>query len=507
MRPGLTVLATSFALLLLSGVSTAHAQGNAISAAKRAVIDHWTPERRAAAQPRDLVIDARGQGYLRRADGTLVPYGKRIALETEASSLRKGKPGACVDTASPQVSDMAPGEGATIGAIQRFSATVDDDCGLRSVSFIITFPSGTAQSYSATAIGADVWVIDFEGFSTGAWQWQVEATDTAARGGNTTTSDKVNFLVDTGGSGGGNTGGTDGNGVVTNAPWVDEASGRGGLVQMTAGRIYFEMPSNRQRKRWNGYVCSGTVVTDGTEGRSVIVTAAHCVYDDANKAFARRVLFIPNQDGTSGSGTDRNCDNDPVGCWAPSFGVVDSNWTARTFPDNIPWDYAYYVVNDTGAHSGAGASSESLDIAVGSQQVMFTTPVFDDGVDAPTSPDYTHALGYSYSDDPNFMYCAEDMTTEGTANWWLPNCGLSGGSSGGPWIQPIDEATGSGPIISVNSWGYTTSPGMAGPKLSDSSASDLFECAKSGDFSLVESVRDGDAGVVVEGQACQGPTP
>ena len=37
---------------------------------------------------------------------------------------------------------------------------------------------------------------------------------------------------------------------------------------------------------------------------------------------------------------------------------------------------------------------------------------------------------------------------------------------------------GSGPVISVNSWGYTNQPGMAGPKLSGTSAATLFSTAK-----------------------------
>jgi V8-like Glu-specific endopeptidase len=55
---------------------------------------------------------------------------------------------------------------------------------------------------------------------------------------------------------------------------------------------------------------SGTVATDGIAGRSVILTAAHCVYDHANKAFARHVLFIPDQTDTTDAGTDLNCGND-----------------------------------------------------------------------------------------------------------------------------------------------------------------------------------------------------
>ena len=256
------------------------------------------------------------------------------------------------------------------------------------------------------------------------------------------------------------------------------------------------MPANAKRKGpWNGYVCSGTVVTDLETDRSVILTAAHCVYDDANGAFARNVLFIPNQDGTSGSGTDSNCGNDPIGCWVASFGVVDVNWTQSVFPNNIPWDYAFYVVdNDPASHQpGLNPSSDTLDAAVPALNIDFSSPDVDDGVAGAASADFTHALGYSYSDDPNFMYCAEDMTTEGSDNWWLPNCGLSGGSSGGPWVQPLNGGT--GPIISVNSWGYTTSPGMAGPKLNGTSANCVYNAATLNGFP--DNPSDGDAGYAV----------
>ena len=93
------------------------------------------------------------------------------------------------------------------------------------------------------------------------------------------------------------------------------------------------------------------------------------------------------------------------------------------------------------------------------------------------------------------MYCAEDMTEEGTVNWWLPSCGLSGGSSGGAWVQPMDESTGIGLVISLNSWGYTNSDGMAGPKLNGvSTAGCLFDTAEN--TGLGGSYADGFAGVI-----------
>ena len=284
-------------------------------------------------------------------------------------------------------------------------------------------------------------------------------------------------------------GGSGGTGTVTNAEWTG-----GDPVQAAAGRLYFEMPGNAKRKgAWTGYVCSGTVATDGIAGRSVILTAAHCVYDDANKAFARNVIFIPDQTDTTGTGTDLNCSNDPMGCWAPSFGVVDVNYTATIFPNNNAWDYAFYVVSDTGAHTSGFLTGvdDALDVAAGSMGLSYSQPSHDTN----DNSDFTYALGYSYNADPNFMYCAEDMTTtNGTINWWLPSCGLTGGSSGGPWVQPMSG--GSGPIISVNSWGYTNSPGMAGPKFYQTSTSCVFGKATTTSFATIPG-GDGNAGVAV----------
>jgi len=462
------------------------------------VFNYWTAERVAKAQPRDLVIDGRGLAYLKGVDGVLTPYGHSIKPGLTMVPMsgepqpRKGPPGGggggsgggCTDAAAPSIGATTPADGASIGNTQLFTAVVTDDCGVRSVDFNIDY-LGQIYTFAGTATGSNTWEVTVQGFTTGeSGTWNVLAKDTAKRGGNATTSSDFSFTV----GGGGGSGGT-----VANSHWIF-----GGAVQTAAGRILFEMPGNGPN--WDYYVCSGTAATDSTSGRSVIITAAHCVYDDAHKKFARNVLFIPNQDGTSGAGTDLNCSNDPLGCWAPEFGVVEENWTSHVFPDNIPWDYAFYVVSDTTGHSGAG-SNGALDSIAGSLAVDFLAPYVNDGDPGSDSLDFTHALGYSYSDDPNFMYCAEDMTTEGDYNWWLPSCDLSGGSSGGPWSQPMNESTGVGPIISVNSWGYTTGTGMAGPKLSGTTAQCVFDAAKVQSLSLGGNA-DGEQGYVVDPATC-----
>ena len=494
------VTAFLFSLLLFTGNTVAQQAGpgnnRSMDPAKARVVEHWTNERRAAAVPRDFVIDSRGLGYLRRPDGSLQPYGHQIIAENAANSpAPNARPsGGGNDTTPPTFSDdMNPGQSAVIGASHTFSVTVTDASGVKSVSFTIQYPNGsTTQTFNAIAGANGLWTVTLSGFSDGNWSWWVVAKDTAKRGGNTSTSNIVGFTVDTGGSGGGS--GGDSGDTVSSLEWKD-----GGAVQTAAGRLYFEMPNNAKRKGpWGGYVCSGTAVTDSIDDRSIILTAAHCVYDDANKAFARNVLFIPNQADTDGSGTDLNCGNDPIGCWVPSFGVVDTDWTGTTFPNNIRWDYAYYVVTVTGAHEGAG-TTQSLEAAAGTLTIDFTIkPDHDDETPGASSDDFTHALGYSYNVDPNFMYCADDMTTEGAVNWWLPSCGLSGGSSGGPWVQPMITGTGNGPVISVNSWGYVGSPGMAGPQLQATSAACVFGAAELTPLLAVSS-EPGDAGVAVVG--------
>ena len=56
----------------------------------------------------------------------------------------------------------------------------------------------------------------------------------------------------------------------------------------------------------------------------------------------------------------------------------------------------------------------------------------------------------------------------------------------------MNESAGNGPIMSVNSWGYMTQDGMAGPKLFNTSASFVLTAAKSSAFG---TFADGNAGV------------
>ncbi|MFZ8998483.1 MAG: trypsin-like serine peptidase, partial [Ilumatobacteraceae bacterium] len=296
-------------------------------------IGYWTPARISTAVPRDLRIDHRGLGYLRAPDGVLRPYGHAVpASETSIRPLQtsSGPAGAPSVTNAPVIESMSPAS-ETTGTTVTFSARITSSNGVRSASALVGPVNGSLQRFSMSNTGSDVWEVTVSNFTPGEWNWRVEARDQSKRGGLTTVSGLVPFTVEGGGGGGG------GGGDTSGARWTG-----GGPVQSAAGRILFTMGGSN-------YVCSGTTVTDGVTGRSIVLTAAHCIYDDVAKAFATNALFIPNQDDGGLDGTDWNCSNDPFGCWSLDHGVVDINWTNRIFPDNIPWDYGFYVVGDSGA--------------------------------------------------------------------------------------------------------------------------------------------------------------
>ncbi|WP_033197558.1 hypothetical protein [Moritella dasanensis] len=442
------------------------------------VLQHWDNSRRHAAVPRDLFIDPQGQGYMRVKQGELMPYGHTM-------KPLAGKPKRSRDTTAPVISNLSPDAGELDTSVI-LAATVTDNVAVSRVDFYLTGPTANPTNYSFSANSStDSWTAAAQNLTYGEWCWYVTARDTAKRGGNRSTSPEVCFDVD-GGSGVTEPPVTEE--IVVNGNWSISGQDVSADVQWAAGRIYFEMPADQLKRQWNGYVCSGTVVKNSTTGRSLILTAAHCVYDDTNKAFARNVLFIPNQ-SDSGTGTDTNCSNDVIGCWSTAFGVVDRGWAQTTFPNNIKWDHAYYVVNDSDAHSGNTASSDILSDAVPALNINFIAPLHSEG-----DGTYSYGLGYSYADDPHFMYCAEGMTTIGAVNWWLPSCGLSGGASGGPWLQYNGNDVWD--IISVNSWGYTTGPGMAGPKLDTALGACLYDAANT--TAAPSSLSDGDAGIITD---------
>lgn len=279
--------------------------------------------------------------------------------------------------------------------------------------------------------------------------------------------------------------------VVEEGPYED-----GGKVQNAVGRIYFESLGVT-------YGCTGTVIRDSKTGRSLIFTAAHCVWEDQDENFGSDVIFVPNRDAVTGdtvlegnmtlADIHRQCADDICGCWRLSGGVVLDKWRDTPWPERLEFDYGFYVVDDEGRHEGTFCGSEALDNAVEPMELAVGVPV---------EGEFVHAFGYSLEFNPDFRYCADtavvEQPTPGLDTAWLDACLLSGGASGGPWMTGFDPETGVGKVVSVNSWSDMYFPGNGGPFIPESAARCLVNAARDADMEAMMAEAVGEQGIFVD---------
>jgi hypothetical protein len=252
------------------------------------------------------------------------------------------------------------------------------------------------------------------------------------------------------GGGGGGGGGGDGGGgggdttAVTGDPWT-----KGGDVAEQTGKVYFVISP------W-AYVCSGAVATDSRGDYSLVLTAGHCVYD-FKKRFVTNWLFIPNFDADPVGGYPPACSNTLHGCWTAEALVVHGGFSSqRGFTSQATrHDWGFAVV-------GAGGNSgQQLDGAVGSYPIQYS------GVG---SPDRLTSFGYpaaSPYDGTKLIWCAGNIFNDSLngGNTWGLKCNATGGTSGGPWIDGLEESNGNvGTLSSVNSYRYNGGDSIYGPK-------------------------------------------
>ncbi|HWH24473.1 MAG TPA: hypothetical protein VNW68_06230 [Candidatus Limnocylindria bacterium] len=232
-----------------------------------------------------------------------------------------------------------------------------------------------------------------------------------------------------------------GNGNVTGASWT-----KGGLILKASGKVFFTLGGSN-------WTCSGSVAQDSRTSYSLVMSAAHCAVDETTGEFATNWIFIPEYD----SAPSRTCANTTHGCWTARALVVHQGYaTAGSFNTQATvHDYAFAVVAE-----GGKTGTAQLDATAGSFPIQFG------GVSA---GDRLYAFGYpaagKYKGN-DLTYCAGPIFTD---SWnddltWGMACTMTGGSSGGPWLASFDEATGTGVLSSLNSYGYSGVKNMYGPK-------------------------------------------
>jgi len=390
----------------------------------------------------------------------------------------------------PSIDRINPRADSSIASKQSFSARVSPSIAtgqpIAKVTFQLTDHTGSSSDWiSMPQVDEDLYELTVEGFRKHqgtSWSFVVQTID--EKGKKKATED-IKFHVDGNGSNNHRPQNQAPPAPTPNLPSssntdlmakTKESDGNwknGGSIQSSTGRILFEFDGFDET-----FVCSGTVIKDGQRGkrtdldngRSIIQTAAHCAYSDQLGMFASKAMFIPDQVSTKGGKSDFDCSNDKYGCWSMSFAVVGKGWTESSFPKNVEWDYAYYVVfDDKNTHSRgykAGLTGQ-LD-----RDVDAVTVDFD--ADPLKKKEFIISIGYSADKDPDLRHCSMENTQINGVVWydnlWLDDCAMTGGASGGGWISNMDTK-GVGTLVGVNSWGFTDKAGMASPNLSTESGS------------------------------------
>jgi hypothetical protein len=235
-------------------------------------------------------------------------------------------------------------------------------------------------------------------------------------------------------------------GDVTGAQWT-----AGGAILKRSGLVLFTMDGI-------DYSCTGSTIQDAADpAYSLVITAAHCAYDEVTDQFATNWVFIPAWDLTPAAG---GCSSTTYGCWAARALVVHAGWANEggLTVAAVQHDFAVAVVGP------GGKTGTQLD-ALGAY------PVRIDGVDP---GDRLHAFGYPAAppyDGTQLVYCLGSAGVEPAAGSWGLTCDMTSGASGGPWLYgSSDPAGGSGEIASVTSYRILNDPGLYGPRFGSAAA-------------------------------------
>jgi V8-like Glu-specific endopeptidase len=227
-------------------------------------------------------------------------------------------------------------------------------------------------------------------------------------------------------------------GDVTGASWT-----AGGAILQRSGKIFFTFDFD--------YVCSGSVIQDGADpAYSLVITAGHCVYDQANSAFATNWIYVPAWD----SAPILSCSSTAYGCWLARAFVVRGEFIDEPGLNlaSIPHDYAIAVI-------GPGGKSVTQVDALGAY------PLRTEGTSAGSRVNvfgYPAATPYSGND---LAYCAGAAGVASDTGDWGLTCDMTNGASGGPWLYgSSDPANGTGELMSVNSYRMQGDAGVYGPR-------------------------------------------
>ena len=224
---------------------------------------------------------------------------------------------------------------------------------------------------------------------------------------------------------------------ITGSSWT-----KGGKPLSATGKVFFTMGSGT-------YVCSGSIVNDSKSDRSIVLTAGHCVFDNATGNFATNFIYYPAFDTTPV--TDCTISRCLVATSLVAHNGFTSQSSFTTQATQYDWGFASIPESNINGYA-------------------FNSTPFTNSA---TSYAFGYPAGTPYG-GKDLVYCAGPIspdTNNGGLTWGL-GCNMTGGSSGGPWFAAFNSTNFDGSASSVNSYKYRdNSTKMYGPKFNSNTLS------------------------------------
>src|SRR5258706_6708758 len=192
------------------------------------------------------------------------------------------------------------------------------------------------------------------------------------------------------------------------------------------------------------YICSGTLITDNANDRSIVITAGHCSYDAADGGCARNWTFYPEFD----TNATYTCSQSKWGCWVATALAVHNGF-AQSGGFNTQattYDWSFAVLKNGGFANNLAETALGATMAQTFTAPALGSPPFNFGY--PAAGKY-HGYDLTYCSDQIFNDPLNQNLTFGV------DCDMTGGSSGGPWPGGFNTSTRAGTVDSLESYGYS----------------------------------------------------
>jgi hypothetical protein len=209
-----------------------------------------------------------------------------------------------------------------------------------------------------------------------------------------------------------------GSGGSTGTPWAGNEN-----VRRTTGKVFFTLSGVN-------YVCSGSGVVEGNATLSLVLTAGHCVEDGTSGGFATNWVYVPDYERWA----TKSCTTDPTRCFPAARLVTSSAWASS---EDFDYDVAFGVIE-----------GNTLQTTWGTQGIAFNQ----------LRGREMYSFGYPAAGKFNGQvldYCNGIVVRDRFSYDQGMKCGMTGGSSGGPWYIDFNPTTGLGTANSLNSYKYT----------------------------------------------------